>query len=627
MPRDPQDTVATLDDFRNSGWRAAVSESRRTGHFAFSDGLAKAAQEAMDHGKAANAKVLWLLSDSCSMMLKPKSVNEPFAPLAVFDGKRSALSDDFSQDDISLLADIASELDDDWVKSRIADIVWLCKKPKSVSHAHMAIDAYRSMPLDGETWAHGAMDCWERAIALSLQLRGGAGPRLSEIESVLLAKFHSEASDKGFFRLSLSRVLLENKLAGRHAQTIADALAEHGSFLVANNAHYEARSYLEAAALWYDRRNKTRKADMTCAVAETWAGEAAARASAAQPSHMLAAGFYEKAIQVLRSVPREFRADRNVDSKIAELHLHMDDSGKASLGEMGAISSGQMDITEIVRAAQAWVRGKSILEALAALANIHGGAQKKKLTTSAEQMLQSYPLQALFSTTQMSRDGRVVAKQPAMEFGSSDSADYQLALWARMVKDYTMDIGLVVLGQILPALQAFTLDHRIREADLVQIASHSPIVPEGRAALVGKALFAGFEQDWVTAIHLVVPQVEHLVRSHLKLAGGKTSTLSLDGIENENGLSTLIDLPEVEVIFGEDLAFELNALFCDAFGPNLRNELAHGLLDDADCQSKQTVYAWWLLLRITFNTFYAARRKGQDSPPPDEAPGESDAVE
>lgn len=116
---------------------------------------------------------------------------------------------------------------------------------------------------------------------------------------------------------------------------------------------------------------------MTCAVAETWAGEAAARASAAQPSHMLAAGFYEKAIQVLRSVPREFRADRNVDSKIAELHLHMDDSGKASLGEMGAISSGQMDITEIVRAAQAWVRGKSILEALAALANIHGGPKEE----------------------------------------------------------------------------------------------------------------------------------------------------------------------------------------------------------------------------------------------------------
>ena len=62
-----------------------------------------------------------------------------------------------------------------------------------------------------------------------------------------------------------------------------------------------------------------------------------------------------------------------------------------------------------------------------------------------------------------------------------------------------------------------------------------------------------------------------------------------------------------------DLAFELKALFCDAFGPNLRNEIAHGLLDDASCQTAQAVYAWWFLLRLTFNTFWnAARKEGRE---------------
>ncbi len=628
MPRYPQYTIATVDDFRNSGWKAVVSASERVSHTVDSQNFSKAAQDAMACGKAAAAKVFWLLADSCSMMLKPKSVNEPFAPLAVFDGKRSALPEDFSEDDVSLLAEIAPELDDDWIKARVADIVWLCKKPRSVLHALMAVDAYRSIPLNAETWAHDARDCWERAIALSHQLRGGAGTRLTEVESSLLEKFNSEPSGTGFFRLSLARLLLENGLAREHAQSIADDLANYGSSLVVAGAHYEARSYLEAAALWYARcGNKACQADVTCAVAETWAGEAVARTTSAKPSHMVATGFYENAIQSLRQVPRALRAARNVDSRIAELHVNLEASGKASLGEMGVISSGPMDITEIVRAAQTSVRGKSILDALAALASVHGGAHKKKLTAFAEQMLREHPMQALFSTTHMSRDGRVVAKRPGMGFGSSDSADYQLGLWAEIVKHYTMEIGLVVQGQIWPALQAFTLDHRIREADLIQIASQSPIVPRGRATLVGKALFAGFEQDLVSAIHLLVPQVEHLVRWHLKSAGVKTTTLNADGIENENGLSTLIDLPEAEVIFGEDLTFELKALFCDAFGPNLRNELAHGLLNDSDCQSPQVAYAWWLLLRITFNTFWnAARRKGQDSPPPDEAPAEAGTV-
>jgi hypothetical protein len=46
------------------------------------------------------------------------------------------------------------------------------------------------------------------------------------------------------------------------------------------------------------------------------------------------------------------------------------------------------------------------------------------------------------------------------------------------------------------------------------------------------------------------------------------------------------------------LAFELQAVFCDSAGPNLRNALAHGLLDDDDMFSVASVYAWWLTLRL-----------------------------
>ncbi len=147
------------------------------------------------------------------------------------------------------------------------------------------------------------------------------------------------------------------------------------------------------------------------------------------------------------------------------------------------------------------------------------------------------------------------------------------------------------------------------QSDFVAMASRSPIVPKNRERLFGKALFAGYEKDFVAALHLLVPQIEHMVRWHLKAAGIKTTNLDKDGIENENGLSALMELPEVTQIFGEDLSFELKALVCDAFGPNLRNELAHGLLDDEACHSAYAIYAWWLGLKLVFNTFWNAKRK------------------
>ncbi|OOZ40859.1 hypothetical protein BOW53_05860 [Solemya pervernicosa gill symbiont] len=275
-------------------------------------------------------------------------------------------------------------------------------------------------------------------------------------------------------------------------------------------------------------------------------------------------------------------------------------------------------------------------------------------------MLEKHPLQALFSATHMSTDGRVIAKRPGAEFGEAGGGE---TLWAEMVKHYIMELGLVVQGDLWPALEIVRLEHRIQEGDFLSIARLSPIVPPGRERLIAKALFAGYDNDFVTAIHILVPQLEHLVRFHLKQVGeslflrklvlgiqaqasGKyltrpfmptappdgvdyrglttltslsmavsagvtTTTLDPKGIENENGLSTLMEHRQANEIFGEDLAFEIRALFCDPFGPNLRNELAHGLIDLEEAQSVPSIYAWWLLLKITFNTFWQTKQRGK----------------
>src|SRR6218665_2879282 len=56
-------------------------------------------------------------------------------------------------------------------------------------------------------------------------------------------------------------------------------------------------------------------------------------------------------------------------------------------------------------------------------------------------------------------------------------------------------------------------------------------------------------------------------------------------------------------------AFELRALFCDAFGPNLSNELAHGLLDEEAFHSPFAIYAWWLGLHLVFHPWWNMAHK------------------
>jgi hypothetical protein len=82
----------------------------------------------------------------------------------------------------------------------------------------------------------------------------------------------------------------------------------------------------------------------------------------------------------------------------------------------------------------------------------------------------------------------------------------------------------------------------------------------------------------------------------------KVTNLDRDGIENENGLSALMALPEAAKVFGDDLAFELEALFCDP-------------LDADACASMYSIYAWWLSLKLVLQAFWNARsnERGQDA--------------
>ena len=608
------------EDFAGCGWKEVLAGSGRENHpsmysamySAFSD----AAKQSINQDRQAHGKVLSLLADACSMMLSSDSTNEPFKPFVDFrasGGGRSILPDDLSETDIAFFAEIVETVDDPWLKARLADLVWLLQSPRKVKFALAAIDSYRTIPLDIETWLHGGDRCWQRAIDLARLIKAGAGERLAEMEASIIKAFTSMTREDGFLGSWLADLLKSNALGGDHSTTIATKLESLAHEFEDEGELRKAREYFQASAHWFKESGDDEKSTaMTVAVAEGWGKEAIAIVSSDQPSHMVATSFYENAIQTYRTIPRSERTTHGVDERIAELRECLNESGKKSLDEMDAIDIPGQDIGQIVENARNAVRGKGLEEALKAFVNL-SRTNAKKLRESTIKNLEHFIAHRLFPTTFMNRDGRVAAKMPSMSSSPIPSDGDEMVIRSKMVENYCIHVSLAVCGRIWPAQEILLLEHRLREADFVNLAKQSPIVPIGRELLFGKALFAGYDRDFVTALHILVPQIEHVVRYHLKQAGVQTTNIDSNGIENENGLSSLMDLPRTEEIFGEDLSFEIRALFCDSFGPNLRNELAHGLLDARACYSSNAIYAWWFGLKLVFIHFWNALSREAES--------------
>ena len=614
-----EDLILTSDDFVGCGWKKVLAGSNRADYHSISQAFSGAARRAISEDRHAHGKVLSLLDQACSMMLSPDSVNEPFKPLMVLDGQRSSIPDDLSENDVAFFAQIVDEIDDSCpkahlLKARLADLVWLLQSPsnRNVKFVLAAIDSYRSISLDTETWVRDGDKCWQRAISLVRMLGAGAGERLVKIEASIIEVFKSVTRQDGFLGSCLADLLKSNGLGREHSTEIAKKLESLAREFEGEGEFYGIREYFQASADWFKFSGDDEKSTaMTVEVAEGWVKEADAKLSSDQPSHIIAVDYYEKAIQIYRTIPRSMRASHRVDERIAELRQHLNESGERSRDEMGVIRTPGRDISQIVQDARNSVRGKTLNEALEAFVNLVSSENARELRESTIEQIRNYPMQFLLSGTLMSPDGRVIERRPGIvphsTFSDNNEADDgEKTIRAKMIENYRIHVDLVVRGCILPAQEVLLLEHRLREADFVNLTRQFPIVPIGRERLFGKALFAGYDQDFVTALHILVPQIEHMVRYHLKQAEEQTTNLDINGIENEIGLSALMDIPQTEEIFGEDLSFEIKALFCDSFGPNLRNELAHGLLDDTACYSSGAIYAWWFGLKLVFNTFWNA---------------------
>lgn len=155
-------------------------------------------------------------------------------------------------------------------------------------------------------------------------------------------------------------------------------------------------------------------------------------------------------------------------------------------------------------------------------------------------------------------------------------------------------------------------DLAVRLEDLVEICARPPIMPVAHAQLWAAGLWCGVKRELPTAAALLVPQMEHLVRLHLKNGGAQTTHVDDEtGVGTEKGSKALLDLPEAVPVLGEDLALELRALLVAPEGPNLRSRLAHGLITDAEAWSASTVYAWWLALRLVISSLWTTREPAQ----------------
>lgn len=221
----------------------------------------------------------------------------------------------------------------------------------------------------------------------------------------------------------------------------------------------------------------------------------------------------------------------------------------------------------------------------------------KTLREETLEMFKNNPLM-LFGSGILDYNGKKKAVLPDV-FGKNDEIKED-ALWAYMTKDSYISIDIdskVVIANVKHILQS---NYEITEQDIRKIVEDSVFVPENRREAYTKGLMSGFNNDFLTALSILMPQVDNSIRVFAEMCGEIVYNIKEDNTEELKSMNAVLALPKVKECFDESLWFSLNTVFCSKYGLNMRNEVAHGTIDDKYFFSYRALYVWWFVFKLCY---------------------------
>jgi lysyl-tRNA synthetase class 1 len=461
------------------------------------------------------------------------------------------------------------------LKARYADLVWdlsriIANTSPNPDMARLTIDAYLKSIRDNlRANIHGKFDAAVRALDLAIMI--GDATRIDAARSTLL-DVHRQAlgGEDGMWWIAFDR-LIEEKCTGvsdeERDELVSDLEGVVAKCSVTTNPKEFDPHFTESAAKrlikYYSRVGRhddaRRLHEIIGRSFEHFAslGDAMLAASVLQTASTAfhSAGLKEEARRVRVVMEQKIAQSHELMKPISIERTIAREDVEQFLSEIVVSDAG----STFVRIASEFLHRKSALE-----------QQLGRLSEEA-------PLMATLTHSIMA-DHHVAAKVGSVEDDLS----------GRLIQHATQTIA---FGDIWldAALERAKERHALTPHHFVGWAARTGLFEN--LSLLLEGVKAWYEEDWVKAVHVLVPQIELGLRG-IVAALGKPITRphpTVPGVSVAIGMGDILYSKEIAPALGEDLTLHFLAIYADPRGFNLRNDLAHGLLGPERINRGQTV--------------------------------------
>lgn len=470
--------------------------------------------------------------------------------------------------------------------SRYYDVIWEIKR--EVECARRAVDFYLdSCPIYlANEWEHELAESLDRAMSLSVAVN----------DRTLIVKCLDEhfkyirmLSEEGRYRyvLDIVRSLLrqtkkiKEPIDWGYLITVIEAAVADYREKEADSFHLQ-RSFLEVQVDIHNILKDNEKAEEVRAeIAESYIEEADWKKGNYGSGNMVAAHFYEKALQAYVDLG-------NYSDKVEELKVKITEANEAALEtEYKAISSTVPIPTKAIDDYVDIYRGletDQIFQALSMDPYLIPSYEQER--EKAIKQAEEFALSQIFPVAIMK--GNICVQHVVTE---EERLEYRTISNFRNLYKFIAHIFLSALFEMIEN------DHPYYSGHLVDFLSSTEIIDKKRIGIIKHGLRAFENKEYVAAIHILVFQIEGVLRDLLGKLGIPTFVHRSRAMRErllKDVINTLSQVPGID----KDLLKFIDVFLCDIQGDNYRNDIAHGLVSEAEFTRENTLLLILILVKL-----------------------------
>lgn len=413
-------------------------------------------------------------------------------------------------------------------------------------------------------WAKNAFSSLHRSI-FKLIADGDKRWNLEffEVESKYLAQIES----------------IDKKLFDDAVKESSDKLKEIIPYLKNNKAYHFMRSYIICLQKY------VRESEQIYLLMKEYADSHVLEAESRKEEPLVQSSFFNDAVKEYKLMQSKFPDKKEIGKKIEDISLKLKDINNNIKYETASItiSITKKQIQEHIaylkkqdgEVFNSWLCDKSIIPNVAEIENQVKGQKK------------STPLQFIVPVTIYSKDSAIIR-----HINEADIFDYHI----RRNVLLRLKVNQIILKLTFAELKK-EVNFTNETSNLINIEELKDIYPTLEKGL---SFVVSDKQDFLSAVHILVPYVEEIIRRILVKSKKVDSVVKTEKQKffRKIELGNLLQNPEVISIIGENFAYSLKVFLIDNDQENFRNLLVHGLIESEKVNEANALFIAYTLLRL-----------------------------